>query len=139
MAMTFADATNPNKWGEGVRWLIGGLLFVIFTGAATGGGALYAIGQAKQQLVDDLSWLHHEITSLRTDIKDVKEEQQNVRAGLVTEHEHERDLDTNVRVLTQKVDDVDLKVDSVQAITKSHDADIKATRDAVAPRAPNAH
>jgi chromosome segregation ATPase len=77
------------------------------------------------------------ITNLREELRDVKTDLQSTKANANTAAIDAMGLETNFKNLEKSVDEIKSIVTQTDKITRSHDEDIRATRQAVAPRDDN--
>jgi hypothetical protein len=102
------------------------------------GGSIYDFAQIQTRMIDHIKGAEVAIAGLGDD-------QKKLKAGLEQEHaDAAKAADAamtaaklaadSIPPLKSTIELVEQKVDDIQKITKSHDADIKATRAAVAPK-----
>lgn len=191
MTMSMSEIIHPERWPEGIRWAIGGMLTVIgaifFLGQIAGGitarldnlnGTVSDVKKIVDSAVANQTTQHDLIVSVQSQIKsvegnvgDIRTEQRDVKDALGKDHDRtstaielanklaeaaatsrlanlprldslEKEqgaLTTDLALIKQKLDYVAVKADRIEATTNSHDADIKATRAAVAPRDSRPH
>lgn len=146
--MTFKEAADPSKWSDGWRWIISGIVVAVLAVIGSAASTGLMIGSYREQF-----------TELSGKMTQVITEQQLARDGLAKAHEDAKDAaDAAKRVAAdlalgrgQNLPRIDRLEDAVGRIipdlaqikqltadikdtTGRHDEDIKAIRDAVAPR-----
>lgn len=81
--MTLSQVVDPNKWGEGWRWVIGGILFAAVT---VGGMAIttsFTIGSYANEFIQ----LHQGQIDTKKALTDLGADQKNLHEALHTEHD----------------------------------------------------
>jgi septation ring formation regulator EzrA len=164
LLMTLREVVDPSKWGEWVRWVIGGLLFALLTVAGSAIVQAYNFGAEREHQLNEFSGIKDQIRSVSGQVTGIVSEQKKMSTDLLLAHQDAaaaavsaaavaKDLadgraralprldrlEDAVNVIRPDLAAIKEAVTDIKETTKRHDDDIQAIRAAVAPRSDPYH